>query len=601
MCGIVGIVGNKPVADRLVDALEKLEYRGYDSAGIATISHGSLGRVRACGKLTHLKQKLKESSLSGDCGIGHTRWATHGIPSEANAHPHSTQRVAIVHNGIIENHAPLRQQLMAKGHHFESLTDSEVIAHLLNDYLQQGDSPEDAVRKARKELVGAFAIACIFHGYDDLMIVAREGASPLAVGLGQDENYVGSDALALSPFTDQLFYLEEGDMVILSSSSIDLWDREDKKTTRPTFHSQVSSEVISKEGFTSFMEKEIHHQPQVVEATLDSRLDDKGELKPSGVDWNAIERVTFAACGTAFYAGMVAKYWFEKIARLPFEIDIASEFRYRMPPLSANGLCMIVSQSGETADTLAALEYAKSQDQTILSIVNVPESSIERASHITLQTLAGPEIGVASTKAFTTQLVMLATLAIEAALARQIITSSQAMTYVNELCQVPSLMHLAMGKDHAIRLLSQKLAHQTDTLFLGRDINYPMAMEGALKLKEISYIHAEAYAAGEMKHGPIALLEEGYPVIVIAPSDSIVEKTASNVQEALARGAWVIAFTDAPHIFSGCEYIEMPGSTFLQSPFVSAVFVQFLAYHTAQEKGTDVDQPRNLAKSVTVE
>lgn len=601
MCGIVGIVGNKPVADRLVDALEKLEYRGYDSAGIATISHGSLGRVRACGKLTHLKQKLKESSLSGDCGIGHTRWATHGIPSEANAHPHSTQRVAIVHNGIIENHAPLRQQLMAKGHHFESLTDSEVIAHLLDDYLQQGDSPEDAVRKARKELVGAFAIACIFHGYDDLMIVAREGASPLAVGLGQDENYVGSDALALSPFTDQLFYLEEGDMVILSSSSIDLWDREDKKTTRPTFHSQVSSEVISKEGFTSFMEKEIHHQPQVVEATLDSRLDDKGELKPSGVDWNAIERVTFAACGTAFYAGMVAKYWFEKIARLPFEIDIASEFRYRMPPLSANGLCMIVSQSGETADTLAALEYAKSQDQTILSIVNVPESSIERASHITLQTLAGPEIGVASTKAFTTQLVMLATLAIEAALARQIITSSQAMTYVNELRQVPSLMHLAMGKDHAIRLLSQKLAHQTDTLFLGRDINYPMAMEGALKLKEISYIHAEAYAAGEMKHGPIALLEEGYPVIVIAPSDSIVEKTASNVQEALARGAWVIAFTDAPHIFSGCEYIEMPGSTLLQSPFVSAVFVQFLAYHTAQEKGTDVDQPRNLAKSVTVE
>ncbi len=601
MCGIIGIVGNKSVADRLVDALEKLEYRGYDSAGIATVSQGELDRVRACGKLVNLKQKLKETSLSGHCGIGHTRWATHGVPSEVNAHPHSTQRVAIVHNGIIENHETLRQKLMAKHHHFESLTDSEVIAHLLDDYLQQGDSPEDAVRKARKELVGAFAIACIFHGHDDLMIVAREGASPLAVGLGQEENYVGSDALALSPFTDQLFYLEEGDMAILSSGSVELWDSEDKKITRSTFQSQVSVEAISKEGFTSFMEKEIHHQPQVVEATLASRLDDNGQIKPSGVDWNAIDRVTFAACGTAFYAGMVAKYWFEKIARLPFEIDIASEFRYRMPPLSANGLCVIVSQSGETADTLAALEYAKSQDQTILSIVNVPESSIERVSDITLQTLAGPEIGVASTKAFTTQLAMLATLAIEAALARQVITSSQALTYIEELRQVPSLMHLAMGKDHVIRTLSKKLATMSDTLFLGRDINYPMALEGALKLKEISYIHAEAYAAGEMKHGPIALLEDGYPVIVIAPKDSIVEKTASNVQEALARGAWVIAFTDAPHIFSGCDYIEMPESTLLQSPFVSAVLIQFLAYHTAQEKGTDVDQPRNLAKSVTVE
>lgn len=601
MCGIIGITGQRPVSDRILEGLKRLEYRGYDSAGIATVHGGHLERIRSLGKLIELENKLKTHSLEGICGIGHTRWATHGVPSELNAHPHSTSRVAIVHNGIIENHEELRNALKKKGVSFESETDSEVILHLIDEGLQEGLSPQDAVSYARQQLVGAYAIACIFEGNDDLLIVAREGASPLAVGHGEGENYVGSDALSLTLFTPHISYLEEGDMAILSPSKVEIFDRESKPINRPIRKSRLSADAISKEGFSTFMEKEIHEQPQVVEATLKSFINEDFSLKASGIDWNSIDRVTFTACGTSFYAGMVAKNWFEKMARVPCDVDIASEFRYRMPPLQKNGLCLIVSQSGETADTLAALEYAKSQQQTIASIVNVKESSIERASDITLHTLAGPEIGVASTKAFTTQLAVLAYMVLEAASAKGTITSDEARQHLGDLLRVPSLIHLALGQDHAVQVLSKKLATSQDALFLGRGVSYGMALEGALKLKEISYIHAEAYAAGEMKHGPIALLEEGYPVIVLAPTDDLVEKTASNVHEAAARGAWIIAFSDNPILFRDCDHILMPKTTSLQSPFVSAVLLQLLAYSTASEKETDVDQPRNLAKSVTVE
>ena len=607
MCGIIGIIGTGEVAPLLLDALKRLEYRGYDSAGMATLVNGRIERRRAKGKLARLAEKLASDPLAGTIGIGHTRWATHGRPIEANAHPLATKRVAVVHNGIIENFEPLRRELQAAGHEFASDTDTETVAVLVTDLLEKGMSPQEAVAAALKRLEGAFALAIIFTGRHDLMVGARRG-SPLAVGFGEGEMYLGSDAMALAPLTKQICYLEEGDWAELGHNGAVIHDATDAVVERPVTQTELSGALIGKGNFRHFMQKEIFEQPSVVGDTLHAFAEPLGgtvHLPALPFDLAKVPRITIAACGTASYAGQVAKYWLERLARVPVEFDIASEFRYREAPLPAGGVALFVSQSGETADTLAALRHCRAQGQHIVSVVNTPESSIARESDVVLPTIAGPEVGVASTKAFTTQLAVLACFAIAAARARGAIDQGRAAALVGALTEAPSRMAEVLNHDQALRDIAHELVEARDVLYLGRGTAFPLALEGALKLKEISYIHAEGCAAGEMKHGPIALIDETVPVIVLAPSDELFEKTASNVQEVIARGGRVIFLSDRqgigrlgarPH-----ASIEMPTVDPFVAPLLYAVPVQLLAYHTAVLKGTDVDQPRNLAKSVTVE
>jgi len=606
MCGIIGILGHEPVAPGLVDALKRLEYRGYDSAGVATLEGGHLTRRRAEGKLRNLEARLAKEPLKGTIGIGHTRWATHGAPNEVNAHPHATDKLAVVHNGIIENFRELREQLA--GSKFTTETDSEVIAHLVTAEMKAGKNPVEAVMAALPKMRGAFALAFLFEGEEDLLIGARRG-SPLAVGFGSGEMYLGSDAIALAPFTDQIAYLEEGDIAIVTRKGVEIRDASGARVERPTQTSSAGAFLVDKGNHRHFMAKEIYEQPEVVGHTLAHYLDMAHERVrlPFDLpfDFKTLERITISACGTAFYAGTVAKYWFERFARLPVDLDIASEFRYREAPLPKNGLAIFVSQSGETADTLASLRYAKEHGQHSLAVVNVPTSTIARESGVVAPTLAGPEIGVASTKAFTCQLAALACLAVAAGRARGTLTEEDERKLVRAFVSVPQHMVDALKLEPEIERLSRQLEHARDVLYLGRGTSYPLALEGALKLKEISYIHAEGYAAGELKHGPIALIDEQMPVVVIAPYDRVFEKTASNMQEVLARGGRIVLVTDpkgSREAGIGAETIltlpEMPATI---TPIVYAVPVQLLAYHVAVMRGTDVDQPRNLAKSVTVE
>ena len=608
MCGIVGILGQEPVAPLLVDALKRLEYRGYDSAGVATLERGHLTRRRAEGKLRNLEEKLAGKPLTGHIGIGHTRWATHGAPTEGNAHPHATAKVALVHNGIIENFRELRDELEAAGAKFQTETDTEVVAHLITRNLDTGLSPTEAVRAALGRLRGAFALAIIFEGEDNLMIGARRG-SPLAIGYGDDEMYFGSDAIALAPFTNRVAYLEDGDWAVLTRSGATIYDENGATVERPVVRTVASSLLVDRGNYRHFMAKEIHEQPEVVGHTLAHYLDLTASRCALPTDFNvsfgALDRLSITACGTAYYAGLVAKYWFERFARLPVDIDIASEFRYREQPLPPKGLSIVISQSGETADTLASLRYAKEQGQKIAAVVNVKESTIAREADFILPTLAGPEIGVASTKAFTCQLAVLAVLAVAAGKARGVLSDEDEEKLVAGFSEVPRLMSMALRLEPKIEALAREFSHVDHVLYLGRGTSYPLALEGALKLKEISYIHAEGYAAGELKHGPIALIDENMPVVVIAPYDRIFDKTLSNMQEVAARGGRMILITDekgreAASLASVETLIlpEMPASV---TPLVYALPVQLLAYHTAVILGTDVDQPRNLAKSVTVE
>jgi glucosamine--fructose-6-phosphate aminotransferase (isomerizing) len=608
MCGIVGILGREPVAGQLIDALKRLEYRGYDSAGVATLENGRLTRRRAQGKLRNLEDKLRGEPLTGTIGIGHTRWATHGKPNETNAHPHATDRLAVVHNGIIENFRELRQELEGKGAIFGTETDTEVIAHLVTDEMKSGRAPVEAVAAALPRLRGAFALAFLFEGEDDLLIGARKG-SPLAVGYGAGEMYLGSDAIALASFTDTISYLEDGDAAVLTREGVEIHDAKGSTVARAVVKSAASAFLVDKGNHRHFMAKEIHEQPEVVGHTLAHYLDMAAErvALPAALpfDFRALERISIAACGTAYYAGLIAKYWFERFARLPVEIDVASEFRYREVPLQPGGLAIFVSQSGETADTLATLRYAKEHKQHILSVVNVPTSTIARESDVVMPTLAGPEIGVASTKAFTCQLAVLAALAIAAGRARGVLSEVDEGRLVRGLIEVPRQMAQALALEPQIEQLARDLAKSGDVLYLGRGTSYPIALEGALKLKEISYIHAEGYAAGELKHGPIALIDETMPVIVIAPHDRVFDKTVSNMQEVAARGGRIILVTDPKgareaHVESVAK-IVLPDMAATVTPLVYAIPVQLLAYHTAVIMGTDVDQPRNLAKSVTVE
>ena len=608
MCGIVGILGNEPVAFQIVEALKRLEYRGYDSAGVATLENGHITRVRAEGKLRNLDAKLREAPLSGHAGIGHTRWATHGRPTENNAHPHATEHLAVVHNGIIENFRELRDELKAEGRVFSTETDTEVVAHLISSIMAKGHTPLEAVGAALPRLHGAFALAMLFEGDDTMLIGARRGA-PLAVGHGDGEMYLGSDALALAPFTDTITYLEEGDWVVLDRREARIFNAENKPVKRRAQKTQAGAFLVDKGNHRHFMLKEIYEQPEVVGRTLAHYVDmSAGAVNlPFEVpfDWKSFHRISISACGTAFLAGQIAKYWFERIARLPVEIDIASEFRYRDAPLDPNSLMIVVSQSGETADTLATLRYAKEQGNKILSVVNVATSTIARESDVVALTLAGPEIGVASTKAFTCQLTVLASLAIAAARARGMIHAGREAELVNQLIAVPGLIAEALRHEGPIEDLAREISRATDVLYLGRGTSYPLAMEGALKLKEISYIHAEGYAAGELKHGPIALIDEALPVIVLAPKDHWFEKTVSNIQEVAARGGQIVLIGpkgvgEAAAIQALAE-IEMPDMAPDFSALVYAVPAQLIAYHTAVVMGKDVDQPRNLAKSVTVE
>ena len=607
MCGIVGIVGKSDVAQRLFDGLKRLEYRGYDSAGICTIDHGELVRRRAEGKLDNLARELAQEPLGGNIGIAHTRWATHGAPTVDNAHPHIVGSVAIVHNGIIENFKPLREELIADGREFKSETDTEVVAHLVAREVENGASPQDAVATVLPRLQGAFAIAFLFRDQPDLVIGARMGA-PLTVGYGNGENYLGSDALAVAPWTQQIAYLDEGDWAIVRRESIEIFDRENQPVEREIVESGASSATVEKGNYRHYMQKEIFEQPIVVAQTLQSYVRPfEGEVAlPTGdLDLSAISRVTIVACGTSFYAGMVAKYWIEQFARVPVDIDVASEFRYRQPVLEPGGLALFISQSGETADTLAALRHARSEQQRIAVVVNVPTSSMAREADLLLPTHAGPEIGVASTKAFTCQLAVLAALSANLARAKGRLTREEEQEIVAHLQEAPAALNSALGHDEDIAAMAHLIAPARDVLYLGRGPDYPLALEGALKLKEISYIHAEGYAAGEMKHGPIALIDEAVPVIVLAPSGPLFEKTVSNMQEVRARGGKIVLISDAKGLEDageGCiATIEMPEVHPLIAPLVYAVPVQLLAYHVAVTKGTDVDQPRNLAKSVTVE
>ncbi len=606
MCGIVGILGNEPVAADIVDALRRLEYRGYDSAGIATVSAGRLRRRRSEGKLRNLEARLVTEPLEGLTGIGHTRWATHGMPIERNAHPHMNDLVSVVHNGIIENYRELKQSLSALGHVFATDTDTEVIVHLVSTALQQGHDPREAVRRSLKQLKGAYALAIIFSQHDDLMIAARQG-SPLAIGHGRHNMFLGSDAIALAPFTDSLTYLEEGDWAVLTRSGVEIFDLEDNPVERPIVKSVASSLLVDKGNHRHFMAKEIHEQPEVISHTLANYLDmgrGRVNMPDLGIDLATVPSVAISACGTAYYAGLVAKYWIERYARLPVEIDIASEFRYREPPMAEGGLALFVSQSGETADTLATLRYAQRSGQRTASIVNVHTSTIARESDAVLPTLAGPEIGVASTKAFTCQLAALACLAIALGRARGTLSAEAETELVQALTEVPRHISTLLRAEDQYEALGHTLCKARDVIYLGRGLSYPIALEGALKLKEISYIHAEGYAAGELKHGPIALIDEAVPVLVVAPEDGLFDKTISNMQEVSARGGQIVMISDALPEKAGCTlagHLALPRTHAFIVPLIYAIPMQLIAYHTAVQMGTDVDQPRNLAKSVTVE
>ena len=607
MCGIVGIVGKKEVAPLLVEGLKRLEYRGYDSAGIATLVNGAIERRRAEGKLINLETLLKTSPVAGRTGIGHTRWATHGAPSENNAHPHASDRVAVVHNGIIENFRELRRELEGKGHKFETDTDTEAVVHLITEHLRNGATPQDATAKTLARLEGAFALGIVFTGLDDLMIAARRG-SPLAIGYGDGEMYLGSDALALAPLTQSISYLEEGDWAEISPTSVKIHDASGALVEREVRATAASGALIGKGNYAHFMLKEIYEQPSVIGDTLHALLNPMTrtvQLPELSIPFDKLPKLTIVACGTSYYAGLVAKYWFEKLGRIQVEIDVASEFRYRNIELPPGGLALFISQSGETADTLAALRFAKAQKQITVALVNVPESTMAREADLVLSTYAGPEIGVASTKAFTTQLTVLACFAVALGRARGATSKAREAELSTALIEVPARAAEVLKHDEALRELAAEVARARDVIYLGRGTGYPIALEGALKLKEISYIHAEGFAAGEMKHGPIALIDKSVPVIVIAPSDELFDKTASNMQEVVARGGRVIFLSDAKGVAAlgnmAAATIELPTVDPFVAPILYAIPVQLLAYHTAVLKGTDVDQPRNLAKSVTVE
>ena len=607
MCGIVGVLGQHQAAPILVEALKRLEYRGYDSAGIATVNNGTLESRRAVGKLVNLSDLLVHEPLAGKSGIGHTRWATHGIPSTKNAHPHQAGSVAVVHNGIVENFKELREELAQLGLPYETDTDTETVALLAQYHLSQGDSPKFAAQKTVARLEGAFALAFLFHSEEDLMIAARKG-SPLAIGYGDGEMYVGSDAIALAPLTDRITYLDEGDFAVLTRNSVEITDKNGALANREIRTIAINSARIDKAGYKHFMAKEIAEQPIVLKNTLQNYITADGtniELPANNIDLASIERLTMVACGTAFYAALTAKYWFEKIAHVPVEVDVASEFRYREPPIAPGTSALFVSQSGETADTLAALRYMTSQNATIISVVNVPESSIARESDLVLPLHAGVEIGVASTKAFTAQLTVLVMLAVKIAHAKGVITRAEYHAHITDLNRIPRLVSQALGIDTAVQKVAHKLAIAQDVIFLGRGAMYPIAMEGALKLKEISYIHAEGYPSGELKHGPIALIDKKVPVVVLAPMDPLFEKSISNMQEVMARSGKVLLLSCQQGLNAASEgtwsTLTMPATSELLAPILYAIPAQLLAYHTAVAKGTDADQPRNLAKSVTVE
>ena len=607
MCGIIGIIGKDSVSERILEGLKRLEYRGYDSAGIATLVNGDIERRRAEGKLINLTNRLAESPLAGDVGIGHTRWATHGVPTENNAHPHTDGKVAVVHNGIIENYQDLKAELSGKGRAFATETDTEVVVHLVSDFLDQGKTPRDAVAATLHRIEGAFALVIMIAGQHDVIFGARRG-TPLAVGLGEGEMYLGSDAMALSHLTNKLIYLEEGDWVEMTREHVQVRDENDVEVTRETKLSAVSGAMMGKGNYNHFMQKEIFEQPAVIGDTLHAFINPATQtikLPDMPFSFADATRLTIVACGTSYYAGLVAKHWIERYAGLGVDVDVASEFRYRCPPLAKGVLVLFISQSGETLDTLAALRYAKSKGQKIVSIVNVAESTIARESDVVLQTYAGPEIGVASTKAFTTQLTVLACLAVTIGRENGTLAKDEEAAIVNALIEVPKHAAEVLHHDEALKKLALDIADARDVLYLGRGLGYPIAMEGALKLKEISYIHAEGYAAGEMKHGPIALIDQSVPIIVIAPSDELFEKTASNMQEAAARGGRVIFISDAPGLAKlgniASATVELPKVADFVAPILYTIPVQMLAYHVAVHKGTDVDQPRNLAKSVTVE
>ncbi|WP_106743959.1 glutamine--fructose-6-phosphate transaminase (isomerizing) [Yoonia maritima] len=607
MCGIVGVLGNHEAAPILVEALKRLEYRGYDSAGIATVNDLRLDRRRAVGKLVNLSDLLVHEPLAGKAGIGHTRWATHGVPNVGNAHPHRAGGVAVVHNGIVENFRELREFLATEGIGFETDTDTETVALLAQYYRDQGLSPVDAAAQTIARLEGAYALCFLFDGEDDLLIAARKG-SPLAIGYGDGEMFVGSDAIALAPMTDRISYLEEGDWAVITRTSIEIRDRAGNIANRAIKTIQIDTAQVDKSGYKHFMAKEIAEQPTVLQGALAHYINADATavtLPEPGLDFTQVERMTMVACGTAFYACLVAKYWFEQIAGIPVEVDVASEFRYREPPVTPGTVALFVSQSGETADTLAALRYMEGKAAKIVSVVNVPESSIARESNLSLPILAGTEIGVASTKAFTCQLTTLAILALNAAHARGRMTDAELSEKLGNLRSMPGILNLALGIEDRTKIVAAELSEARDILFLGRGAMYPLAHEGALKLKEISYIHAEAYASGELKHGPIALVDQHVPVIVMAPRDALFDKTISNMQEVMARGGKVLLITDQKGASEAGEgvwdTIIMPEIDPFLAPILYAVPAQLLAYHTAIAKGTDVDQPRNLAKSVTVE
>ena len=607
MCGIIGIVGAEAVADRLVEGLRRMEYRGYDSAGVCTLHEGRLIRRRAEGKLNKLVVELADNPAPGEIGIAHTRWATHGAPTAKNAHPHATEHVALVHNGIIENYKELRAELREAGRTLESDTDTEVVLQHISWLVEQGRNPQEAVAEMLPRLRGAFALAIAFRDHPDMLIGARRG-SPLVVGYGEGETYIGSDALALAPLTQQISYLEEGDWVVVTREGATIYDAANARVEREVRASGASAAAVEKGNYRHFMQKEIFEQPTVVAQTLGSylrRSDNAVALPQFDFDLSKIKRITIVACGTSFYAGMVAKYWFEQFARVPVDIDVASEFRYREPVLEEGGLALFISQSGETADTLAALRHCKENGQTIGVIVNVPTSSMAREANLLLPTHAGPEIGVASTKAFTCQLAVLAALAAHMAVKKGLMSRAEEQEVVGHLLEAPAALNAALDHDDDIASMAHLIAPARDVLYLGRGPDFPLALEGALKLKEISYIHAEGYASGEMKHGPIALIDDAVPVIVLAPSGPLFEKTVSNMEEVRARGGQIVLISDAEGLEEageGClATIEMPRVHPLIAPLVYAIPVQLLAYHVACVKGTDVDQPRNLAKSVTVE
>jgi glucosamine--fructose-6-phosphate aminotransferase (isomerizing) len=607
MCGIVGIIGQEEVSPLLIEGLRRLEYRGYDSAGIATLNNGEIACSRAAGKLKSLEKELGKKPLKGTLGIGHTRWATHGAPDVINAHPHITDKVGVIHNGIIENFVELREEMERLGYKFKTQTDTEVIPIIITHFLNEGKTPHDAVSATLKKLEGAFALGIIFADNDNLLIAARRG-SPLAIGYGDGEMYIASDAYALAPLTSKISYLNDGDWAEITRKSVAIYDENDKKVTREIKPTNLTGASIGKGNYDHFMLKEIYEQPGVIGETLNSfyhPVTSTIQLPEFPFDLKKASKISIVACGTSFYAGQIAKYWFENIAKIPTEVDIASEFRYSNKLLPKDGVALFISQSGETADTLAALKYAKANRQKIISIINAQESSMERESDIVLHTLAGPEIGVASTKAFTTQLVALSCLAIYMAQVRQTASKEDIARLSHALSEVPSRAVEVLNHDEALKELARDLAKAQDVIYIGRGTSYPVAMEGALKLKEISYIHAEGVAAGELKHGPIALIDESVPVIVIAPHDDLFEKTASNVQEVAARGGRVIFLSDNDgmrHLKKiSSETIELPKVNPFVAPILYAIPIQLLAYHTAVLKGTDVDQPRNLAKSVTVE